>query len=397
MKKKITKIVIWIAVGTMVVAAIAVFSIFMQREAEKAREMPEIMATPKPLPSDDSSFGFPGDAASFAGDDSSYPFADSSESVWESADDSSYEDSSYGEESDIEVDEEGWTSNASWIADLPEGPTPTATLTPTPSPTATPSPTPTPTPTPTPPANPTLASYSTEAVLAARAGTVLPEHAVDSANVSQFFVAREIVRGDAVFNRINGKSYRDNPDIPLSQLRYLKLLHRNYEGRIQVGEMVCNASVAQDLLVIFRDLFLKKYQIYSIRLVDDFWAGDALATDEASVRANNTSAFNYRRAADAANLSNHALGRAVDINPRHNPYITYRGGKWQTDPNIDYASNEKGYDDPDRREDLPHAMTADDDCVQAFKARGFTWGGDWDGNTRDYQHFEKLGAQTVAV
>ncbi|MGX8728651.1 MAG: M15 family metallopeptidase, partial [Lachnospiraceae bacterium] len=164
---------------------------------------------------------------------------------------------------------------------------------------------------------------------------------------------------------------------------------RNYDGRIQVGELICNAAIAQDLLSIFRELFQNKYQIYSMYLVEEFWTGDALTTDEASVRANNTSAFNYRRASDAGNLSNHAYGRAVDVNPRHNPYVVQRESGWYADPEIDYDIGEDGYVDPATRPGRLHAMTAGDLCVQTFKKYGFTWGGDLTGQSRDYQHFER--------
>ena len=126
-------------------------------------------------------------------------------------------------------------------------------------------------------------------------------------------------------------------------------------------------------------------------LVDDFWTGDGLTTDEASVRANNTSAFNYRRASDANNLSNHAFGRAVDVNPRDNPYVVLGADGWYTDPHIDYPAGQEGYANPDVRPSLPHAMTESDICVQIFKSHGFTWGGNWGGASRDFQHFERLG------
>ena len=234
-------------------------------------------------------------------------------------------------------------------------------------------------------------SYTPQSVISMNAGERIPDEAVDMSNLSQYFVIYDIPRGGEVFNRINGKSYRDNPDVALESLRYLKVLHRNYEGQIQIGEMVCHADVANDLISIFRSLFEQGYQIYSMYLVDKFWTGDGLTTDEESVRANNTSCFNYRRASDAANLSNHSFGKAIDVNPRDNPYVVLGTNGWYTDPPIDYPAGEEGYANPDTRPNLPHAMTESDACVQAFKGRGFTWGGDRGGANRDFQHFERLG------
>lgn len=228
-------------------------------------------------------------------------------------------------------------------------------------------------------------------ILASPAGRTFAESVVDTANIGQYFTVSEIPRDGEVFNRINGRSYRDNPDIALEQLRYLKVLHWNYDGVIQAGELVCNVAVSDSLRNIFLELFVARFQIYSMYLVDKFWTGDGLTTDEASVRANNTSAFNYRRASDAANLSNHAFGKAIDVNPRDNPYIALGGSGWYTDPHIDYAPGEEAYANPDARNGMQRAFKADGIVVQTFKRYGFTWGGDWGGNSRDYQHFERLG------
>ncbi|MGX8704313.1 MAG: hypothetical protein ACSW8H_07685, partial [bacterium] len=103
--------------------------------------------------------------------------------------------------------------------------------------------------------------YSVSKILALPAGTVLPEYAVDSLNLHPSFTIQGISAGDAIYSRMIGKSYRDNPHIPLSSLRYLKILHRNYSGNIQVGELVCNAAVADDLRSIFLELFAIGYQL----------------------------------------------------------------------------------------------------------------------------------------
>src|SRR3546814_7103032 len=43
--------------------------------------------------------------------------------------------------------------------------------------------------------------------------------------------------------------------------------------------------------------------------------------DGASMRANNTSAFNCRYVAGTTKWSEHSYGRAIDINPLPNPYV----------------------------------------------------------------------------
>ena len=67
------------------------------------------------------------------------------------------------------------------------------------------------------------------------------------------------------------------------------MLHCDAEGNAIVGELVCAKTIADDLLSIFRALFQSGYPIEKMRLVDEY-DGD----DEASMRDNNTSCFNYR-------------------------------------------------------------------------------------------------------
>lgn len=214
------------------------------------------------------------------------------------------------------------------------------------------------------------------------AGEILAEEQLDHSALEQYFTASEIVEGDAVYQRIIGKSYRENPDIGLEELRYLKMPHYNFEGKIQVGEMIVHADISQEVLDIFRELFEQQYQIQSMYLVDNYWTGDGNTTDTASIEVNNTSAFNYRPVTGGTSLSNHAFGRAIDINPQQNPYVRYDGSgnpSWSHENADDYI---------DRSSGLPHMITHEDLCYQIFSEHGFRWGGDWN-NPKDYQHFEK--------
>ena len=89
--------------------------------------------------------------------------------------------------------------------------------------------------------------------------------------------------------------------------------------------------------------------------------------------ANNTSAFNYRTIAGTVRLSNHASGRAIDINPRQNPYIK---GQVVQPPGAKYEPNAEG------------TLTEEHPVVRAFLKLGWAWGGHWT-TTQDYQHLEK--------
>lgn len=212
------------------------------------------------------------------------------------------------------------------------------------------------------------------------AGTVVEAGQIDPENLSRYFVSEKIVKEDAVYNRIYGKSYVKNDDIGIDDLRYLKVLHYNFDHKIQVGEIIVNRAIASDVLEIFRELYENEYEIYSMYLIDNFWAGDGMSSDFASIDANNTSAFCYRKAVGSSKLSNHAMGRAIDINPQQNPYVDISSGEpeWSHENADDYIDRESG---------LAHVITEDDLAYKLFDDYGFEWGGSWR-YTKDYQHFE---------
>jgi len=216
-------------------------------------------------------------------------------------------------------------------------------------------------------------------ILTLPAGTVIIEEQLDNARISDYFVSVAIP--DEVFLRINGKSYIENHYITLDDLRYLKVLHYNYDHNIQVGEIIVSAELANEFAEILQKLFETEYEIYSMLLVEEFWTGDSMSTDDASMAANNTSAFSFRWIPLSGNLSRHAFGEAIDINPLQNPYVEYYGGVpyWDIPDSGPYINRLSGHD---------HMIDYDDDCFIIFSSYGYTWGGDWL-FPKDYQHFEK--------
>ena len=181
---------------------------------------------------------------------------------------------------------------------------------------------------------------------------------------------------DAVFCRMMGKSYKEECTTPREELRYLRVLHYNKVGEELQGELVCHKDLADDLLAIFRELYQAKYPIERMVLIDEYDADD-----EASMRANNTSAFNFRKASGMRTLSKHSTGMAIDINPLYNPLVKHREGRTRV-----YPSNATPY--IDRSQDFPYKIVKGDLCYRLFKKYGFSWGGDWK-SSKDYQHFEK--------
>ena len=191
---------------------------------------------------------------------------------------------------------------------------------------------------------------------------------------AQNFSQQEIT--DSIFARIEGKSFKENCTTPRRDLRYLKVLHYNKEGEELEGELICHKDIADDLLAIFRELHRAKYPIERMVLIDEFDADD-----EASMRANNTSAFNFRPASGMRRLSKHSTGMAIDINPLYNPLVKHREGRTRV-----YPSTATPY--IDRTQDFPYKIVKGDLCYRLFKQHGFSWGGDWR-RSKDYQHFEK--------
>lgn len=166
-------------------------------------------------------------------------------------------------------------------------------------------------------------------------------------------------------------------DISYADLRYVHIIHYDFDGNLAEGELICHNFIAEDLLEIFYDLYASEYQIEKVTLIENY-NGD----DTASMADNNTSCFNYRVVDGTKSLSRHALGLAIDINPLYNPYIRYDKKGGQT------VSPVEGEAYADRTVSFPYKIDPDDLCYRLFAEHGFTWGGNWN-SSKDYQHFQK--------
>lgn len=223
----------------------------------------------------------------------------------------------------------------------------------------------------------TVSSSSTQTVSASSTQTVSASTITLSANRVTYqdgFYYEDIT--EPLKKRINGLSYKDNCTVPYEDLKYLSVKYINFNGVEEIGELICNKSIADDLLEIFYELYLSSYPIEKIRLIDSYQADDDLSCAD-----NNTSCFNYRVVEGSKKLSKHALGLAIDINPVYNPYVTYPNGQIRISPEGSeiYA---------DRTLDFPYKISESDLCYKLFIEHGFTWGGSWN-SLKDYQHFQK--------
>jgi len=172
------------------------------------------------------------------------------------------------------------------------------------------------------------------------------------------------------------KEMRDTslpPGAPIKpdELRLIRIRHWGFDNAVHSGELIVHKEIARDIADIFRELFWKKYPIEQMQILKK---GDPEYY-------NNGGAFWWRKATNKPTLSYHAVGLAVDINPKYNPYV-----------NGDLIVPSYGKEFLDRSLDIPGIIKdGDDAAVVAFKKRGFDWGGDWV-STRgyaDYMHFEK--------
>ena len=180
----------------------------------------------------------------------------------------------------------------------------------------------------------------------------------------------------AVFARMQGRSFPQDCSIDRSDLRYLTVMHYDAQGNEHQGELVCHKRIANDLIDIFRQLHQAHYPIERMELIDNYDADD-----ERSMTANNTSCFCFRKIAGSQRLSKHSMGLAIDINPLHNPCVSKRrDGSVIIEP----AAGKKYVN---RSKKSAYKLKKGDLCYRLFKAHGFSWGGDWR-SKKDYQHFE---------
>ena len=150
----------------------------------------------------------------------------------------------------------------------------------------------------------------------------------------------------------------------------IEVSYYSFDGQIHTGQVVIDRDLVEDIKTIF-DLALQiKFPIGQVKPIAD---QEFQWSDDRSMSANNTSAFNFRFKVGSNELSTHALGRAIDINPKLNPYI--RDGVILPEGST-YSPGAAG------------VLSADHPIVLKFKELGWTWGGDWQ-SLKDYQHFEK--------
>ena len=157
----------------------------------------------------------------------------------------------------------------------------------------------------------------------------------------------------------------------IDKLRLIEVRYRAFDGLLHQGQLVIHEEVKGDIIEIFRLIERTAFPVFQVvPIVKYDWSDDLSMAD------NNTSAFNYRLVQGTDRLSNHAFGRAVDINPYLNPVI-----------------DEDGRIDPPGASYIPAGagtLKESNPVVQEFLIRGWRWGGHFKPK-KDYHHFDKTG------
>ncbi len=174
--------------------------------------------------------------------------------------------------------------------------------------------------------------------------------------------------------RMTGVSWRPGCPVHLRDLRLLTLSHRRFDGKARLGRLIVHEDVASELVDVFRTLYRASFPIRRMVPVDAYGASDFR-----SIEADNTSAFNCRYVDGTTRWSEHAYGRAIDVNPIENPYVS--GGRTSHRASVTYV---------DRTRRRPGMAYEGGVLVRAFDSIGWSWGGRWT-SVQDYQHFSASG------
>ena len=206
---------------------------------------------------------------------------------------------------------------------------------------------------------------------------------------------------EEIRQQMEGVSMQHLSGVTYDDLSYLTIPYYDFEGNVQEGHMIVNAKLADEVLLIFQELYSINYPIERMELIDNFSGPNHLIgadLDYASIEENNTSAFNDRVTVDVNSIgttpSLHATGQAIDINPQINPYIT--ADRTSAHPNAQkYNTNrdtKEGWTDIEKAA----CITMDSQIYQIFTKYGWKWLGN-ENNTGDTQHFYKDDLSNVAT
>ena len=193
-------------------------------------------------------------------------------------------------------------------------------------------------------------------------------------NVKGFEYQIREIKGKAR-QRMTGVSWRPGCPVHINDLRLIRTTFWDFGGRRQTGSIVVHRVEAGEIVRVFRSLYRHRFKIRRMHLIDRYDG-----SDHASMDADNTSGFNCRYVNGTTTWSQHAYGKAIDVNPVENPYVTASG----------HVSPPAGAPYANRSRDAKGMIHRGDHAYRAFAQEDWKWGGNWSG-TKDYQHFSRNG------
>lgn len=143
------------------------------------------------------------------------------------------------------------------------------------------------------------------------------------------------------------------------------------QDEMRRGYIVVDSSLRADIDTVFAYARQIRYPIEMVVPIRFDLPGNGSSMSNL----NNSYAFHYRnKVGIRGSLSVHSYGRAIDINPYNNPYVSASGKVIPQGAVIDPAD--------------PRTLSASHPLVLKFEELGWTWGGSWT-EPKDYMHFEK--------
>ncbi len=162
--------------------------------------------------------------------------------------------------------------------------------------------------------------------------------------------------------------------VTLDELRYVTVSFWGFDDLPHTGELLVHRDVADAVAGVFGDLFAARFPI------EDMYVTPPAELDAPNTGDGNaTAAFVCRPTRGSSRWSEHAYGRAIDINPFHNPYV--RDGSLIPGLAATYL---------DRADVRPGMLVPGGGVIEAFAGIGWEWGGTWS-NPIDYMHVSASG------
>jgi hypothetical protein len=169
-------------------------------------------------------------------------------------------------------------------------------------------------------------------------------------------------------------TWRPACPVPASDLSWVRLTFRGFDGARHTGELLVNRRAARPLVRVFHRLWDLRFPIEEMRITTK---AEQVAPPTGD--GNDTGAFNCRPTRGSTAWSQHAYGLAIDVNPFQNPY---------TKGPVVLPELASAYLDRSWRR--PGMILPGGPVVRAFAAVGWGWGGNYQA-LKDLQHFSANG------